>query len=770
MHRFLKKAFWRDEFIVGSKQLDAMFHRLEDLARPASEAEVAESVVREMLEREYEFSDAKIYSPEQKYQIDEKIIFIQEKGTKYAQVLNLRHGSNPEYGPYEKIDVQFKGEDRWHTFISDCPKHLARFSKPEAGDLATGGAREFITPGHIVTRFEDPILSEMRRALLGDERFIYYDGEWWLVDEVIPINLESIEEFLRNERKPLPAEEILSDLFPGKEDAQKSLVFLFSLNSQMDRDSKLRFARVEGEGRSLWVLRAAAPPERSRYTVTEAALKEGYIEIRPGFRKMLNFYELGQEVIFSVYGEYEIEGEVDDVTGRVYGAQIADWYLENAVRSGDTVYIKAPEPDGKTLRLFTKHHEREDRKPWSEVERESRRVFLRHRIYGLFVETEQFTHYKELARRLSFRLGEKISAESVGAVLSQSGHLFDRLGPSRGIWGLRGWLTSPRDFLVDLTSLLLDVGERQIVYEILKQHSRPMDTKEVAEAIGGDYGISPQLLIEASFIDPQDRRLRRLSNGKWILAEWRGQWQRRLDEINKELEKIEELTRNKHEQRLRLSQVEHSKSLARTQEEEMARSVSSLSEEQSELRKEAEEIGGRISVLDERDSDLELQERQTQADVEKTVKARRRQFVFALCGGAARLVLGGTGGLPLGVSIGILSLIPLCIAGRAHWQNRNLSSLVSILRGKRRDIEDKIRRFCEDTEALDQSIRSGTQRLEMARDELAQHQERLVSLEEQREEVIDIIAKLQETISSYDKPALLAEREELLQLLGEMPE
>ncbi len=769
MHRFLKETFWRNEFIVGKKQVDAMFYQLEDLAHPVSELELAELLVREVLEREYEFVGAEIYSPEQSYKIGEKIAFIREEGAKYAQVLNVRHGSNPEYGRYKKIDVRYKGEDGWHTFISDCPKHLARFSKPEAGDLATAGAGEFITPGHIVTRFEEPILSEIRRALSGDERFIYHDGEWWLADEVVPINLEVAQEILKNARKPLPAEEILSDLFLGKEGAQKSPVFLFSLNLQLDRDSKLRFARVEEEGRSLWVLRAAAPPERSRYTVTEAALKEGYIEIRPGFKKMLNFYELGQEVIFSVYGRYEIEGEVDDATGRVYGAQIADWYLENAVRPGDIVYIKAPEPGGKTLRLFTEHHEPEDRKPWSEVERESRRVFLRHRIYGLFVETEQFTHYKELARRLSSRLGEKISPESVAAVLSQAGHLFGRLGPSRGIWGLREWLTRPCDFLVDLTSLLLDVGERQLVYEILKQHSRPMDTKEVAEAIGGDYGISPQLLIEATFIDPQDRRLLRLPNGKWGLAEWKEQWRGRLDEINTDLEKIQELTRNVHEQRLRLSQVEHSISLARTQEEEMARSVSSLSEEQSELRKEAEEIGGRKSALDEEDSDLESQERQAQADIEKTVKVRRRQFVLALCGGAAGLVLGGvTGSLPLGVSIGILSLIPLCIAARAHWRCGKVSSLVTDLQQKRKDVKDRVEGLRGDMEAIDQSMRTAGRRLEALRDELAQQKAALVKLTQQRQNTADTIAKLKEQISSYDKLALLAEREELLELLGEM--
>ena len=770
MDRFQKETFWRDEFIVGKKQVDAMFYRLEDLARPISDLELAESLVRDFLESESEFVDAKIYSPEQSYKIREKIAFLRKRGAKYAEVLNVRPGSNPQYHCYNKIDVQYKGENDWHTFVSDCPEHPARFSKPGKGALAKGGANEFITPGHIAMQFADPILSQMKRALLGDERFIFHDGEWWLADEVVPINLEVAQKILKNARTPLPTEEILGELFPGKEDVAKTPVYLFSLNLQLDRDSERRFTRIEREGRYLWRLQPAVPPERSQYTVTIAALKEGYIEIRPGLRQMLEFYGLGEKVVLSVYAGYEIDGEVDQAAGRVYGADIAFWYLENAVLPGDIVYIRAPEPEGRTLRLFTAYHERIGRNPTPEVERESRHLYLRHRIYGLFVETEQFAHYRELARRLSSRLGQNVSPASVEAVLSQAGHLFGRLGPSRGLWGLREWLTHPYDLRVGLTALLLDIGELQLVYKILKENSRPMDTSEIAEAIAADYGISPKLLIEANFIDPQDDRLERLPSGKWGIAEWKEHWQRSLDEVSKGLEKIEELIRNDYEQRLRKSQVDHTITLARAHEEELARNVSLVSEKHSELRKEAEQLEGRISALEERVTDLESQESQTQADIEKTGKVRRQQFLLASSGGVAGLVLGGSGSLVLGVSIATLSLIPLCVGGRAHWKNKNLSSLDSALQGKRRDILDKIRRFCKDMEAIDKSIRSEARRLEIAEGVLEQHQERLVSLEQQRQEVVDTIVKLAETISTYNKPALLAESEELLQLLGEWAE
>ncbi len=772
MTKYLEEAFWRVEFMVAKKQVEEIFHLIEDVERPLLEVELAESLVREVLEREQEFAEARIYSPEQKYRVGERLVFIKEKGVEYAEVLQTvaAGGLKSDLGRYETVYVRFKGESRWRAYVSDCPSFALRFSIPPAVGVRDGGAREVITPGQLATKFAEVILAEMRRALLEDGRFISHDGKYYLAEDVVPINLDLAEQFFKDAGKPLHPEAILEELFPAQKHARNPAVYLFSLNLALDMDTRRRFARVDKEGISCWMLQAAVPPGRSRYTVTEAALKEGYIEIRPGFRQMLAFYELGPRLIFSVYGDYEIEGQVDEFTNRVYGADLASWYMETDVYPGDTVYIKAPEPGRRTLRLYTEHHGGIRNQPQSGIESDPQRVFLRHRIYRLFIETEQFMHYRELAERLSFSLGVEISSASVEAVLSRASHLFGKLGPSRGLWGLRQWMTHPYDFRLDLTALLLDIGELQLVYRILKQHSQLMHAKEIAEAIAGAYGISPKLLIETNFIDPKDGRLLRLAGWNWALEEWKGEWKQRLHQIDKEFERIDESSRNLHEQRLRLSQADYSINLVQVQLKKKEETLSLLTEKHNELVEMQEKVKERIGVLEIRQSDLQNQEVQALAELKKWRPGKGQHLVLALCGAAASFVFWTIGFVDLGASIAALSLIPFFFAGRAYSKCRKLSSFVASLLLKRRDVESDAKIFCGDLEATAQNIQSAARGLETMRQELREREQNLGKLEQLRRDTAFAIASMEERLSDYDKEALVAEKERLLKLMGEMPQ
>lgn len=80
MYAFLKEAFWQDEFIVTREQVDQIVHLIEDEERPIPEPELGEFLVREVLENEQEFANARIYSPERKYRIGERLVFIHDKG------------------------------------------------------------------------------------------------------------------------------------------------------------------------------------------------------------------------------------------------------------------------------------------------------------------------------------------------------------------------------------------------------------------------------------------------------------------------------------------------------------------------------------------------------------------------------------------------------------------------------------------------------------------------------------------------------------------
>jgi len=123
VYRFLEEAFWRDEFLVAHEQVEHLVHPMEDEERPILETELAEFLVRDVLKNEQEFASARIYSPAQKYRIGERIVFIHEKGAKYAEVLQVTSAGAPdnELGNYERVYVQFKREVGWKSYVANCP-------------------------------------------------------------------------------------------------------------------------------------------------------------------------------------------------------------------------------------------------------------------------------------------------------------------------------------------------------------------------------------------------------------------------------------------------------------------------------------------------------------------------------------------------------------------------------------------------------------------------------------------------------------------------
>ncbi len=76
MPNLLDEAFWREKFLVSHNHVTKIFHLMEDLGRPVSVRDIGEPIVLRLLEQEYEFGGARVYSPEQSYDVGESVVIL----------------------------------------------------------------------------------------------------------------------------------------------------------------------------------------------------------------------------------------------------------------------------------------------------------------------------------------------------------------------------------------------------------------------------------------------------------------------------------------------------------------------------------------------------------------------------------------------------------------------------------------------------------------------------------------------------------------------
>ncbi|MCI0490993.1 MAG: hypothetical protein L0229_30760 [Blastocatellia bacterium] len=770
MYRFLDEEFWRDEFVVREDQVTGIEHYLIRVEHPVPEKELAEILVRYTLEIEEDFAFARVYSPEQVYGKGEKLAFIRPEGILYGEILNVRKGSHAEWGHYDKIDVCFEGEDSWHPYVSNCPALPLRF----VGTGSTVNDRKTrsdpITPGQLVMQYQEPIFRQLRHSLASDDRFVCYEGTWFLSAMLVPVNLEHVEECLRLAREPLPANVILDKVLPGGAKNMKQEAREFSLAFTLEADKKHRFKRLDHNGKTLWALHIPAPPKESRFTVTTAALREGYIHVQPGLEQILNFYQLGPDLNFTVYGGYKISGELDPSTNRIYGTDIAQWYAENQVRVGEVVHVMAPNDAEGHLRLYSTDERNEIEEPSEKAEKSKTQVFLRNRIFKAFLKTQSFLHYREIASMLSSDLGKDITPGSVEAALSQAQHLFAKLGPSRGLWGLREWLTENYDVKIDLTALLLDIGELQLVHKVLREHAHPMSAKDIAQAMAGAYGIGPNVLLQANFIDPQDPRLTRLGNGLWALTEWRERWEKEARKINEELDHVEHLIKLRNEEQFSLSKVELLIDTANADLEQIVRTHDLLEENHNTHFQKLKSLQRHLEKLGELTEETERQGVAWDLELNRCVKRRRSYMVTSLLGEGAGMALLLTYSMTLGSLVCAISAFPLFVALRNHLKQKSILSQKSCLTSRRHEAKDIKRDVQPSLRAIQITIEKTIQDCRACELEKTAQLERVQRLEMQRREIQNKISDLTRQIAACDESTLRNRIVELAELLRETPE
>jgi hypothetical protein len=750
MTTHLNADFW-SEWLPSASILDSLHVELLQ-ASSLNTKQLTEIAVRKTVEAGSGNDGIRVYSPEQRYRPGETIFFVTNRGRKLAQILDIDHGRLFQGMTYDAIRVRYASEISVREFVSNCPEFPLRYSTQWS---AKGSA--FMTPGMIAIRFYDTISRRLRDALQEDERFIEFGDVWAAQGNIVslgPRQIETVIQLLR-QRSSLRCSEIADKLFLSKPAQLSGCSLEFSVAVSLRNDRLRRFlVTVSDDGPCA----SLSPPVKEvTVTLSSTEISNGSIPISTELKKMLWFYVLKSPITLKVYGDYEVHGLVDDLNDRIVGAEIADWFSENDIQPGTKIYIKAPDQGSNSLRLYTLHEESKSRSADPKVKEYQRRQHLRHNIFALFRERQEYLHYREITSLLNER-SIPAREDSVEANLSHNTHLFSNRYPSKGLWGLLSWETNQETKGVSATALALTIAEEKWVNEVLKRSGVPLSPRDICCRLAEVFQVRVEQINQLSFLDPSDRSLFLFADGRWGLAEWISTWKKRAAEISRLLDRAS-ATRD-----LLDRYQSHHKDLIAKLHNDRSRSAD-LGANQNELSRRASQYLHDIA-------DLEASEVVCRREREGLVR-QERTMGWASSLSTIAIVVGMTGTLTvlsmyfgtrtlltLKLNLLLASATALAVAGRA-WAVLSMKKIRQNQCQPREDV-NHIAVQVTDLRAKHQNVENDQRALQSRAEELQQ------SLEETKRRIHDLepcIEQASATLQELGEEDLTLERDELRQLL-----
>lgn len=279
----------------------------------------------------------------------------------------------------------------------------------------------------------------------------------------------------------------------------------------------------------------------TRFKLTEEALKEGYYIVGESLRfifenfedecylKIITYIDSGTKCSFSK-NSWSING-------------LSQWYKDNDLSIGDTVYLKLEDEKERKFRVYTDWRKdidkiREEMMAQGSIAVSNNILSYMELIYIVLANTRRVLHYRDIYARAQEIQPVKILS-IIGTLSRYNRRLFVNTG--KGHWGLLDWhpeivskekaiqkgkeITSGREDSItdeELWKAIAEIEAHDLVYETLKRQKKDLFYEDIAKILGKMLKIDSQRLIEVSFLNPNDERLVRLDNGAWILKEFIG--------------------------------------------------------------------------------------------------------------------------------------------------------------------------------------------------------------------------------------------------------
>ncbi len=194
-------------------------------------------------------AERRIYRPGERYAVGEKVLLahLNLNGT----VVNVRPGSNPEYPPFDVIEVELENGQR-REFAAALPLEHPLNSAVYDETLS-------LSPEAVYEAYGELIKAQLQQALSTSPQFVAVVDQWFLRElllDIDPAQLNIVEAILdMADGKALPTEALLGELDLPQEVTRA--LQIFSLEYALERDE--RFDEVGPTGQALWILRRMEP-------------------------------------------------------------------------------------------------------------------------------------------------------------------------------------------------------------------------------------------------------------------------------------------------------------------------------------------------------------------------------------------------------------------------------------------------------------------------------------------------------------------------------
>jgi hypothetical protein len=252
-------AHWGDEFTVTPDDLQYLSTLLVEEEMPRSAKELGQALVlyrcrQEEALIERAMSRGTPYQPKRGYEVGEQVVF-PALGYRVGEVVGMRPGHNPEYGPFRVMQVKFETDKRREFAAELTIDHLLNH-EVQAGSAE--GAEQH-TPEQLATLYGPRVGAMLEKYLESEPTFVRLAGKWFRRDLLVDVHaghLNLAEAVLdMGGGGPLPTEALLGDLELPEEITPQ--LRIFSLNYALQEDE--RFDEVGPAGEVLWFLRRMEP-------------------------------------------------------------------------------------------------------------------------------------------------------------------------------------------------------------------------------------------------------------------------------------------------------------------------------------------------------------------------------------------------------------------------------------------------------------------------------------------------------------------------------
>jgi hypothetical protein len=268
----LRNNYWQD-LSITDEDLEFLYNHLLEIETPQTPQELAQTLINERIRSEtlnleqQQAGAGAIYLPKNHYQSGQKVQF-PAKEWQVGEVVGVREGRNPEFDPFEVVQVRFDGGEL-KEFASGLENH--KLNQPITINMDDPA----LNPGHVIKQHGKEIAAKLEGLFLANDDLVKIAGRWFPRSLLVDVNigfLNLAEAVLEVENGgPLPTHKILEQIELPTDTNPK--LTEFSLNLALEEDE--RFDEVGPSGEVLWFLHrlepegVQKPPLQLRYQPVE---------------------------------------------------------------------------------------------------------------------------------------------------------------------------------------------------------------------------------------------------------------------------------------------------------------------------------------------------------------------------------------------------------------------------------------------------------------------------------------------------------------------